>query len=51
MAWAEPYLARFPDRPEGRRLRALLLERGVVAGRPLVDDYSGGNTTCFSARP
>lgn len=48
MAWAEPYLARFPDRPESRRLRALVL-RPDGAPRPLIDDYSGGNTTCFYA--
>lgn len=49
MAWAEPYIARFPDRPESRRLRALLLAAGAQV-RPLLDDYSGGNTTCFYAR-
>lgn len=48
MAWVEPYLARFPDRPESRRLRALL-GGPDPAVRPLIDDYSGGNTTCFFA--
>jgi poly(beta-D-mannuronate) lyase len=48
MAWAEIYMARFPDRPEARRLEALL--RQVDPGfRPMVDDYSGGAATCFFA--
>jgi hypothetical protein len=39
MAWAEAYLARFPDHPNTPRLHALL----VAAPRPLIDDYSGGD--------
>lgn len=50
MAWTEPYMARFPDRPEARRLAALL-RAGDSDPRPLVDDYSGGNATCFFADP
>ena len=50
MAWAELYMARFPDREESRRLLALL-ERKDPDFRPMIDDYSGGNTTCFVARP
>jgi poly(beta-D-mannuronate) lyase len=50
MAWAEFYMARFPDREESRRLLALL-ERKDPDFRPMIDDYSGGNTTCFVARP
>jgi poly(beta-D-mannuronate) lyase len=50
MAWAEIYLARFPERAESRRLLALL-ERSDPSFRPMVDDYSGGNATCFFARP
>lgn len=49
MAWAEIYAARFPDRPETRRLLALLA-RSDPDFRPMVDDYSGGNATCFFAR-
>ena len=50
MAWAEIYVARFPDRPESRRLLALLA-RTDPGFRPMVDDYSGGDTSCFFARP
>lgn len=49
MAWAEIYMARFPDRAEARRLRALL-PWDRAGFRPTVDDYSGGNTTCFFAQ-
>jgi poly(beta-D-mannuronate) lyase len=50
MAWAEPYMARFPGREESRRLLALLREADPDF-RPMLDDYSGGNTTCFFAAP
>ncbi len=50
MAWVEIYAARFPDRPESRRLLALLAEHDPEF-RPMIDDYSGGATTCFFARP
>lgn len=50
MAWAEIYLARFPARPESRRLLALLAGTDP-SFRPMVDDYAGGDTTCFFARP
>lgn len=50
MAWAELYMARFPEREESRRLLALL-QRGGADFRPMIDDYSGGNTSCFAARP
>jgi poly(beta-D-mannuronate) lyase len=50
MAWAEPYMARFPEREESRRLLALLRE-AAPDFRPMLDDYSGGNTTCFFAAP
>lgn len=49
MAWAEPYMRRFPDRPEARHLARLLPERDPDF-RPMVDEYSGGDTTCFFAR-
>ena len=48
MAWAEIYVARFPRRPESRRLLALLARAGP-GFRPMIDDYSGGNTTCLFA--
>jgi poly(beta-D-mannuronate) lyase len=50
MAWAEPYMARFPDRVESRRLHALLTEADPHF-RPMLDDYSGGNMSCFFAPP
>ena len=50
MAWVEIYAARFPDRPESKRLLALLA-RTDPDFRPMIDDYSGGATTCFFARP
>lgn len=51
MAWAEAYLARFPERAESRRLLLLLRASGGDRFRPLLDDYSGGNTSCFYADP
>jgi poly(beta-D-mannuronate) lyase len=46
MAWAELYLARFPERLESQRLLTLL--RGADPDfRPMIDDYSGGNMSCF----
>ena len=50
MAWVEIYAARFPDRSESRRLLALLAEHDPDF-RPMIDDYSGGATTCLFARP
>lgn len=49
MAWAEAYMRRFPDRPETQKL-ARLLRFWDPAPRPMVDDYSGGDTTCFYAK-
>lgn len=48
MAWAEPYMRRFPDRPETATLRRMLAELDPEF-RPMTDDYSGGDTTCFFA--
>jgi poly(beta-D-mannuronate) lyase len=48
MAWTEPYAARFPDSATSLRLGDLLAEFG--AERPLVDEFSGGNMSCFFAR-
>ena len=48
MAWVEIYAVRFPHRPESARLLTLL-ERVDPDFRPMVDDYSGGNTTCLFA--
>ncbi len=50
MAWAEIYMARFPERAESRRLAALLAE-SQPDFRPMVDEYSGGNTSCFFYTP
>jgi poly(beta-D-mannuronate) lyase len=49
MAWAEIYMARFPDRAESRRLLAVL-KAADPDFRPMVDEYSGGNTTCYFAQ-
>ena len=46
MAWAEIYMARFPAREESRRLAGLLAE-AQPDFRPMIDEYSGGNTSCF----
>lgn len=46
MAWAEIYIARFGDRPEAQRLEKLLATTDP-GFRPMLDDYSGGDTTCF----
>jgi poly(beta-D-mannuronate) lyase len=50
MAWAEVYVARFPGREESRRLLRLLRETDPDF-RPMLDDYSGGSTTCLFATP
>jgi len=50
MAWAEIYAARFPDRPESARLLQLVRQADPDF-RPMIDDYSGGNTTCLFAPP
>jgi poly(beta-D-mannuronate) lyase len=50
MAWTEAYLARFPDSELADRLRQALAEFGP-AEPPLIDDYSGGNMSCFFAPP
>ena len=46
MAWLEPYLARFPRSRDGNALADRL---GLDRSRPLVDEYGGGNLTCFFA--
>ena len=50
MAWTEAYLARFPDTELAERLRQRLAEFGP-AEPPLIDEYSGGNMSCFFALP
>ena len=50
MAWAEIYAARFPERAESARLLGLAREADPDF-RPMIDDYSGGNTTCLFAAP
>ena len=49
MAWAEIYIARFPERAESRRLLSVL-KAADPDFRPMVDEYSGGNTTCYFAQ-
>jgi poly(beta-D-mannuronate) lyase len=48
MAWLEAYRARFPERPATAALVRMLDEAGA-ARRPLIDEFSGGNTSCFFA--
>ena len=50
MAWTEAYLARFPEGELADRMRQRLAEFGP-AEPPLIDDYSGGNMSCFFALP
>ncbi|MEO1017579.1 MAG: alginate lyase family protein [Pseudomonadota bacterium] len=47
MAWAEPYMRRFPEHPNTARLSKLLLDE--PSARPMSDDYSGGNMSCLFA--
>lgn len=49
MAWFEAYRARFPER-DATRLLTRLLGEFEAQSRPMVDDFSGGNMTCFFAR-
>jgi len=50
MAWAEIYWSRFPDHPQAGRLTAAL-RSFEDEFRPMIDEYAGGNTTCFFHRP
>ena len=45
MAWVELYLRRFPSHPNAAPLAALV-QPGLDAARPLIDEISGGNTSC-----
>ncbi len=51
MAWVEAYLARFPAGPNGRRIKALIAHRLMVAKETLVDDLVGANATCLFGGP
>jgi poly(beta-D-mannuronate) lyase len=50
MAWTEAYRARFPTRATTRRLVSLL-DQYQADRRPMIDEFSGGNMTCFFALP
>ncbi len=50
MAWLEPYRARFPTRAATRQLVGLL-DQYQADPRPMIDEFSGGNMTCFFALP
>lgn len=49
MAFAELYLSH-KDGFSARRLRALMNE-DIIKDRPLIDEFSGGNATCFWGEP
>jgi poly(beta-D-mannuronate) lyase len=49
MAWAEPVLARERAGLASRRLKAVFM-RSLRSDRPLIDEYVGGNATCFWGR-
>ncbi len=49
MAWAVAYMARFPDSELSARLRRKLDAFGPLE-HPLIDEYFGGNVSCFFAR-
>lgn len=51
LAWAEAYVARFPDHPNSRRLRELFEDGRVIARDVLVNESVGGNATCLFAGP
>lgn len=50
MAWAEIYMARFAERVEAKRLAAALAAFDPDF-RPMIDEYSGGHTTCYFYLP
>jgi poly(beta-D-mannuronate) lyase len=50
MAWIEAYRARFPTRAAMRQLVGLL-DQYQADPRPMIDEFSGGNMTCFFALP
>ncbi len=50
MAWAEPYMRRFPHHPNTQALRNLVHEDiALVDQRPLAARIAGGNATCWWA--
>jgi poly(beta-D-mannuronate) lyase len=50
MAWTVAYMARFPDSELTARLRQKLDAFGPVE-EAMIDEYVGGNASCFFARP
>jgi poly(beta-D-mannuronate) lyase len=50
MAWIEAYRARFPTRAATRQL-VRLFDQYQADPRPMIDEFSGGNMTCFFALP
>jgi poly(beta-D-mannuronate) lyase len=49
MAWVEPVLARERPGLSSKRLKALFT-RSLRGDRPLIDEFVGGNATCFWGR-
>ncbi|MEZ5667941.1 MAG: alginate lyase family protein [Alphaproteobacteria bacterium] len=50
MAWTEALLAQPADTPARARLAGYFAAT-LAAARPLIDEYAGGNATCFWMRP
>lgn len=49
MAWAEPVVSRERAGLATKRLKALFM-RSLRPDRPLIDEFVGGNATCFWGR-
>lgn len=51
MAFAHLYNLRYQDALSGKRLKALTREYNLEKTYPLIDDFMGGNATCFWGTP
>jgi poly(beta-D-mannuronate) lyase len=51
MAFTEAYLQHAQDDFANARLRSMLGRRSIVKERPLIDEFIGGNATCFWWKP
>jgi len=50
LAFTEAIVTRSADLPSAERIRAFV-DREAVAERPLIDEFAGGNATCFWGAP